>query len=322
MEKKQLAYKSHKSLFRFVCSVFLILVVTITSCKKDKDDEVEPAPVKTQKELVLEDYNANYVGSEVTVAELNWTGNSSACNAGAVSAISATKTLQRVNYFRRMAGLNDDITLDAAKSAKCQQAALMFKANGALDHAPPTTWSCYTADGYDAAANSNISSGSNSSYSVSRYIRDEGSGNTAVGHRRWILYSRAKVMGTGSTDNTNALWVLGNSGNPTPTTMPEFIAWPCKGYVPATLVYPRWSLGVPNADFTNAQVTMTDAAGNPVSLNVIYRNGGYGDKTIVWEPQNINITSSADVTYNVSVTNVELLSETKSYNYQVIIVQP
>ncbi|MDD3877004.1 MAG: CAP domain-containing protein [Bacteroidales bacterium] len=303
---------------------FLLLLITfINACKKDDviiDDNDNKPPVKTERELILEDYTNNYEGSAVT--NFTWTGDATTCFAGTESTEATTKTLQRINYFRRMAGLNDDIAFDASKSAKCQQAALMIRANNALDHYPPTSWSCYTADGYEASGSSNIALGTNSSTSISRYIQDDGANNTAVGHRRWILYSKAKVMGTGSTPNSNALWVLGNSSNPLPSDMPEFIAWPPKGLVPAPIVYPRWSLSVPSADFTNAQVNMTDGAGNPLSLNIIARNGNYGDKSIVWEPEGINTTSSGDVTYNVSITDVLLGGVTKTYSYQVIIIQP
>lgn len=310
--------------------LLLLLIAALAfagACNKDDDDllngiDINEPPVKTERQKILEDYIENYVGSEVT--DFTWTGDVSICYAGEESAEATAKTLQRINYFRRMAGLNDDIIFDPVLNAKCQKAALMIRANNSLSHSPPTTWECYTEDGAQACANSNLARGpvNNSSYSVSRYIRDAGDHNTAVGHRRWILFSRAKIMGTGSTPTSNALWVLGNGGNPLPSNMPDFVAWPPKGYVPAPIVYPRWSFSVPAADFTNAEVSMTDANNQTVALDVIHRNGNTGDRSIVWEPENIILNSTEDVVYNVSITNVMLSGTEKDYNYQVKIIQP
>ena len=49
----------------------------------------------------------------------------------------------------------------------------MMRANNMMSHMPPTTWTCYTADGAEAAGNSNISSGQAVS-SVDLYMIDPG----------------------------------------------------------------------------------------------------------------------------------------------------
>lgn len=311
----------------FIFSAILLLagLTLISSCKKDEDDTsnddnnivvVDPA-----KQLVLDDYNNLYLTSNVTNS--GWTGSVSTCSPGTMSADAIAKTLQRINYFRKQVGLNTDITFDDTKSAKCQEAALMMDANNSLSHTPPTSWSCYTADGASAAGNSNIALGYHSSGAITCYMQDPGASNAPCGHRRWILYSRSKVMGVGSTSGANALWVLGNSGNPLPTNMPEFISWPPKGYVCAPLVFDRWSLSVPSANFSAATVTMTDSNGNSIPCNIVSStDNGYGDNTIVWEPSGINTSSSSDVTYHVNVSNVTVSSNTENYSYDVVIIQP
>jgi len=160
-------------------------------------------------------------------------------------------------------------------------------------------------------------------------MKDYGGSNTAVGHRRWILYSRAKVMGHGATSSYDALGVIGSFANP--DTLPEFIAWPPKGYVPAPLVYPRWSFGKPGADFSNATISMLDDAGAPVNLSIIFRDTkknqkeslglkAYGDKSIVWEPESLEL-SLDDYSYHVKIEDVLLNGETKSYEYDVVVIQ-
>jgi hypothetical protein len=309
--------------------LFLILNLTvafsailfINSCKKDDDSTDETTPVQTERERIIAEYNINYLGSAVT--DCGWTGNTTNCEAGTTSVDALNKTLQRINYFRKMVGLNYDITFDATKNAKCQEAALMMSANNSLSHTPPTTWSCYTADGATAAGSSNLSLGGHSSGAITMYMSDYGTSNYFVGHRRWILYSKAKVFGSGSTSGANALWVFGNSGNPLPANMPEFVAWPPKGYVPAPLVYSRWSLSVPAADFANATVVMTDAVNANITCSVVSKtDNGYGDNTIVWEPTGINTSSTSDVTYHVTINNVIVNSAAKNYTYDVILIKP
>jgi uncharacterized protein YkwD len=307
----------------FALMLLMAGIMFISSCKKDEDDNNDDntPTVDPERQAVLDDYNNLYLTS--SVSDCGWTGTTSSCTAGTMSADAIAKTLQRINYFRKEVGLNTDITFDAAKNAKCQEAALMMDANNDLNHYPPSTWTCYTADGATAAGNSNLALGSHSSSAISLYMQDPGSGNTACGHRRWILYSRSKIMGIGSTSSANSLWVLGNSGNPLPTSMPEFISWPPKGYVCAPLVFTRWSLSVPSADFSAATVSMTDGSGTAVPCTIVSStDDGYGDNTIVWEPTGINTSNTSDITYHVNVNNVTVSSSAKNYSYDVVIIQP
>ena len=125
----------------------------------------------------------------------------------------------------------ENIILNNELNEKCQEAALMMHANSSLNHYPPIEWSCYSEDGYDAASHSNLAMGTHSSSSITAYIRDNGSGNYAVGHRRWILYSRASEFGTGSTSNYNALYVIASTVN-APENL-SFISYPSPSFFPS-----------------------------------------------------------------------------------------
>ena len=312
---------------RTLVAISFAFLILQTSCSKKKD--VSPTNTVTDststvdsssmaKNTVLELYNSQYVTS--ILSDIGWTGQVSSCTAGTTPTNTQNKVLQRINFFRQLVGLPGNIVLNDDKSLKCQQAALMFRANNSLSHSPPSTWSCYTADGSEAAIKSNISLGSAGSRAIDAYINDSGSGNYFVGHRRWILYPKLQEVGTGDTDRSNALWVIGNVGS-IPDNMPEFVAYPTKGYMPQNLVYDRWSFSIPSADFSGTTVTMTDASGNAVNLTMEQlNNGGFGDRTIVWVPEGINVSSTEDVTYKVSISRVKLSSgETKDYSYEVII---
>ena len=137
---------------------------------------------------------------------------------------------RRINFFRGLVALPADISFDAAKSAKCQQAALMMARNGRLSHNPPPNWVYYTADGAAAAAASNLTLGAYGPAAITGLVADTDS--EIVGHRRWIFYSRAQIMGTGDLpadapySPAHASWV---SRDFKPAPAPQFVAWPNRG---------------------------------------------------------------------------------------------
>jgi len=273
------------------------------------------------KQQIIDDYNSNYLGSEVT--SLGWTGSVSGCNAGSVSSDADAKVVQRVNFYRRQVGLPDQITIDSSVKSKVQEAALIMLANNTLTHSPTSSMTCYTTGGAEAAGKSNLGYGNHSSTTVTSYIQDAGSGNSAVGHRRWILYSKLNKVGHGSTSSTNALWVIGYSAGST-TALPEFVSWPPKGYVANSLVFSRWSFAIPNqsANFSAATIVMTDSSGGNISLTKETLANGYGDNTIVWVPTGINTNSTTDITYKVSISGVTIGTSSKSYSYDVTLFSP
>jgi hypothetical protein len=286
--------------------------LAILGCKK----KVNPTPEPTAREIALEDYNTNYLGS--AVSDPGWTGSTVTCNAGTLPQATHDKVIKRINYFRRMVGLNDNTTLDPSKYGMYQDAALMMKANNALNHTPPDTWTCYTQNGYTGASTSNLALGAHASNAVTLFINDPGASNTSVGHRRWILHSAKTQFSYGSTNSSMSLGVIGVAGGN--TKIPAFIAYPPNGYIPQTLTFPRWSFGIAGANFSAATVTMTGDSGN-IPVTIISAGGSYGDKTIVWEPQGIVTNSNADVSYTVTVSGITGAAQT-SYTYTSIIFKP
>jgi hypothetical protein len=251
------------------------------------------------RQQIVDNYNNIYLGSEVSTPQLGWTGNINTCDPGTISTLSINNTLDRINYFRDLVGLPSDIIFDPILNQKCQESALMMEANGTADHYPPASWSCYTTDGASAAANSNIAYGIHSSGAITGMIEDPGSYNYFVGHRRWLLFTRA----TGSTDNTNVTWVLDIPSFNAPFY--EFVAYPSEGFFPAPLVFERWSFSFPDADFSNTTISMTDEQGINIPLTIEPTFSGTGDNTIVWVPDQafLNLNSSEDEKYTINILN-------------------
>jgi uncharacterized protein YkwD len=265
---------------------------------------------------VISDYNNIYLTSSVTDTQLGWTGNLGSCNAGTISTLAQTNTLNRINYFRKLVGLGD-VTFDAALQSRCQQAALMMAANNALNHTPPSSWLCYTSDGAAAAGSSNLALGAHSASAITLYMNDYGL--TSVGHRRWIIYSRASVFGHGSAMKSDALQVFNTPIGPVNT---KNIAFPSSGFFPAPLVPALWSFGKHNANFAGSTVSMTGPSGASVPVTVAAIQNGYGDNTIVWTPTSIVTNSTYDVDYTVQIGNVIVDGTPQTYSYTVTICQP
>jgi hypothetical protein len=265
--------------------------------------------------------------------DTGWNGDVSNCVAGDTTQAYQEATLLRVNYYRAMAGLPADITLNTVWSQKCQQAALMMAAQDGLSHFPTPDWPCYSADGADAAAHSDLALGNAGPEAVDGYLDDADSANFSVGHRRWVLHPPQAQMGTGSIPTirdefggivysaANALWVVSDATNRPPTV--GFVAWPPGGYVPYPILPQRsgrWSLSYPAADFSRARVTMECSGTNlPLTLELI--QNGYGDNTIVWRPK---VTNGGQVgtTYSVTVSNFRVAGQARNVNYAVTVIDP
>lgn len=254
---------------------------------------------------------------------IEWAGDADTCRAGAPSAAAQSATLTALNYVRRLAGL-DPVSFDAALSAKAQEAALMMHANDALEHDPPRSWRCWTEGGAEAAGSSNIALGAAGAEAILLYMEDPGEGNTAVGHRRWILRPETATMGSGSTAGANALWVFGADA---PAAFePQWMPWPVAGYFPSLLEPAgRWSLSASDesVSFAGATVTVTGPGGTVLPVHAYPEETGYGPNTLVWEVSGIAIPRDGDPNvYQVVVSGITTPSGPLTYGYDVQLFSP
>lgn len=281
----------------------------------------------SSRNAVQDFYKTVYASSENVPS--GWNGNIAVCNAGETSHEYKGAILRRINWFRAMAGVPDKVQFDPVYNQYAQQAALIMAANNQLSHMPSQNWLCYNQTGSNAAANSNLNLGAGGPESIDAYIRDAGDNNASVGHRRWILYPPTQFMGTGDvvgTTSSNALWVFDLARNVSRSARDEFVSWPPKGYVPYQVVYPRWSFSYPYADFQNATVTMQEN-GRLISTRVETAENGPGENTLVWLLAGDTSFShwqkpSQDTTYSVTVANVVVAGEVRSFDYEVIVFDP
>jgi uncharacterized protein YkwD len=244
-----------------------------------------------------------------------WLGGSLiGCLPGTSSATSDAATLSALNYVRSLAGLAP-VHLSATLNAGAQRAALIMSANGALNHNPDPSWKCYSSAGAAAASRSNLALAYptiTSGQIIDLYMDDPGAGNAAVGHRRWLLNPFATVVGTGSTDNANALTVIGPTSNSQPN--PRYVSWPTPGYFP-NAIEPngRWSLsaGRRSVSFARAHIRVFHN-GVAVPVHKYAVENGYAQPTLVWQmPSGFARTGI----YKVVVKNIRRHGSSKRFKH-------
>lgn len=313
----------------------------------------EPVPARAlpadwidtnDREEVLAFYRAEFWSND---PELEWQGDHEHCDAGTSSAEYRLATLDRVNYYRAMAGVVAGVTEEVLYTDKAQDAAMMMSVEGELTHSPSSTFACFSPTGQEAAANSNLYLGRTGPSAIDGYIEDPGDRNTDVGHRNTILHPPTRKMGVGDVDSSlsgyaaNALWVFDDrvfamsaarvegAEELAPMREPDrFVSWPPRGFVPAELVHPRWSFTMAGVDLSEAEVTMylpsADEDRRQVPLEVVSRTGAPGHvplPTIVWEPELI-VEGEADMHALVVITGVDGPSNTYSYTVRIIGDEP
>lgn len=285
------------------------------------------------------DFKENYLGSEIK--DIGWSGNKLICTKGKLKDETYKKILQRINYFRRTAGVYDSIEFDEGYNKIAQAAALIMYSNERLTHQPSKDLKCYSDDGYEGASSSNLSLLIKNDFSrlITDEVEDDGSGNEDCGHRSWILFAQRKRMGFGATNGSYALQVINPTKNNKP--IPEYYSFPPKGYVPFQVVFKKWSFFVTtqNVDFSKAKIEM-QINGKQIKCSAITRNASYGDNSIIWTVQGLKDDFSysycsmeekkkvfqklnyIDSKISVKITNVKIDNQVKDFEYEVQIFDP
>ena len=276
-------------------------------------------------------YQENYLMSEPP--DIHWTGSHTCCEPGTTDPDFKQAVLKRVNYFRGMAGISDEITFSEESNEKAQAAALVMSVNDKLGHDLDEGWTCYSPLADEGAGSANLALGVFGWDAVDLYMMDPGAGNDAVGHRRWILYPQTQIMGTGDIPLTNDypasnalvvfdayMWTL------RPDTRDGFVAWPPPGYVPYPVVFPRWSFSYPDADFSQASVSMVRENQNLAIIQAMPVEG-YGENTIVWQLEGMTSDVSwpkpaEDTFFTINIADVLLEGQPHEFSYQVILFDP
>lgn len=316
-----------------LCVAFIVAALTLYGAPVASAEPIDT----NSRQAVAEAYLSQLVPALKTPP--GWKGNPAKCVSGKAepkrqpsaavgdeSSASRAATFAAINYYRAMAGLGP-VTENPEYSVRAQQAALIMLANDDISHYPDENWNCYSKQGADAAARSNIaiswgSSEGASAQAIALYMDDPGPNNAEVGHRRWLLDPSAAEFGTGSTSRTNAVLVIPDADAAQSRRLVTETAWPSAGYFPWEIVPTsrRWSYALRQqvcqdsgdqqwcaADgsvFDTAKVSMT-RNGKPLRVKVVSRGDGAGDPALVWETAKLTAPSpGATDVYRVTISGV------------------
>lgn len=243
-----------------------------------------------------------------------WTAGSTMCDAGTMSTAAIDDVLRRINMYRWLAG-HPPVGHDAARHAEMMECAHMMSVNGALSHEPPTSWTCYTSGGADAAGRSNIALGySTPGAAIDGYMGDRGT--PSLGHRRWILngpLGDVEIGFSAAERPGQCLGVFDRSGS----TDRAWTAYPNQGFAPIETAAYTWSFHVEsiglNRDASAEVQRVSDGAALAVEHYYIEGSGppdSLGFTPSGWTPAagetyrvTIHGTSAGDVTYEVTLVS-------------------
>ncbi|MBC7754209.1 MAG: hypothetical protein H7Z71_08235 [Moraxellaceae bacterium] len=311
--------------------IFFVLLIFIWSCNPLKSGSLPlsagSASVldssgsglidKKNRQDVIQAFNNWYLKPSVN---LDFNGNVALCNAGTTSIEFQQSVIDRINFYRALAGLNSAVLF--ANQFKNNKAALIMDANHSLSHNPPSNWICYSAEGAAGASSSNLTLGVMGRKAIDMYMDDPGGANSPAGHRRWILYPPQSKFSTGDTPNSNSLGVFFTANNSVPAGL-KFVAWPSAGFYPIELMptSKRWSFSsVTLGNIAQAAVSMknmTTGQNVPIVMEPYYP--GYGSETLVWRAEGVSAaTILQETTFQITVSNINDAGVMKSYSYSVI----
>lgn len=246
---------------------------------------------------------------------------------GTLDASTLDTALRMLNQIRYIAGIPDNVRLNAEYSSLCQAACIVNYANDSMTHYPvqPAGMdeTLYNR-GAQGASESNIAAGWGSKkitcslpkILVTQWMEDADSSNVAeVGHRRWCLNPSMTATGFGAvTDGKRyqtAMYAFDNSFGGTPF---YGVAWPAQS-MPVSYFgsdYP-WSISMGySLDEADIEVTLTRESdghewyfsANDSDGTFYVNNGNYGRQgCIIFRP--LAISYKAGDRFNVSITGTQ-----------------
>lgn len=263
------------------------------------------------------------------------------CLEGSLKNSERQKIVDYINKIRAIHGLKP-VIYDYAGDEAAQKGAMACVANNDIEHNMPSNWQCFSEKAKYGTLNSNLyiikaSSEINaaSESSIISWMIDKPFSD--VGHRRAIINpfvsqisfgrvdGKPKVSSQNSFASAMTLKYLDNLNQTVSDMDIEYVAYPYHDYPPLLVdktfylsfhaVYDKVNWWNNNkVDYSGAQITVTGP--NNTQLNVhsaTSDNVGWGglSNALVWKVDGMQ----DGITYNVSITNVKINNQTKSYSY-------
>lgn len=254
--------------------------------------------------------------------ELSWDGDFDTCDAGDISEEERAIGLGKLNLYRWLAGLSP-VTEHIGLRSNVQECALILGANLSVSHQPGTDWACYSLEGADGAANSNIGLGAFYG-TVDSFMHDGGESNAAsLGHRRWILSTGLAQAGIGSTDRSGCFRpVMGPPEDKLFTAFPSPGPFPIEPFeIPhfsGPLDEVGWSVHSATVDLREATVSIAvDGVEQPIEVRSL--TAGLGTDTYAIAMRPVGWQTQAGTTYHVELAGLSVPIE---YDVEIVDCSP
>lgn len=335
-------FKIKKQCF-YLLIVAIVATVAFVSCEKDEDGDENnktKIPENGKDTVSVFDFTAaeqqkiNTIKSKYSSIQTIFSGGyfitepttTPSYTIGEVKKEVLQAGVDAINMVRYIAGIPDDIELDAGYTELNQHGAVLLTANNTLTHYPEKP-ADMDQDFYDKGAlgakSSNISTTNLPSKTIFQFMDDSDASNIdAVGHRRWVLNPYMKKTGFGvGVKRYGLMYAFDESRDFVDF---DYVAWPSPGVFPIELFkYSQaWSVSVNiqeygTPDISNIKVTLKhlnsgevfefsnstpSSPENGVYFNV--ENSGYGiPNCIIFRPEFTNPYKAGDV-FQVTITGL------------------
>ncbi|WP_041658097.1 CAP domain-containing protein [Marinithermus hydrothermalis] len=267
------------------------------------------------------------------------------CLEGSLTDEAKQRALYTLNFIRALVGL-PPVGYDPASDPMVQKASLMFAANNAIDHFPPTSWACYTAEGAEGAKKSNLAIKSSSAPITPLpgefiVLWADDVNVSKLGHRRWLVDPFLKHVAFGLVDGSplvggaafsvgSAIRVIYAEEADISNLALPFVAYP-RGEFPTALLTNDWffSFGVladpsgrfnnGDVDYSQAQIRVTDPSGAALSVTEVSFTDP-NPTSVMGLPNHLQwkVPGLQDgVTYTVTITNVRVNGTPQDFSYTV-----
>lgn len=272
---------------------------------------------KYWEKIVINDFKFNYFGTRINnkgkkennVEEYSWNGSVDSCRAGVMSSKIVNLLERRINYFRRNAGLIEEIRLTQQDNLFCEIAAMMCEANKTMSHEPNDGWRCYIPAGAQILKDALLIKDGNPAIAITAAM---GHNHPSIGNRRWLLYPKAMYMGIGTSKSYTIIKAIDQTRELDSLKYKnQYIVWPPENIAPKMLAFKKWSFSI-QQNIDDAQVSMKTNTGETINITQEKPEYGYGLNTLVWEPKLNEISLSDDTNIEVMIK----LKNGKNYSYK------
>jgi hypothetical protein len=171
--------------------------------------------------------------------------------AGALTQAHLEDGLNMTKFVRHLAGLSEDVYLDANLNDQAQHGAVLLAAIGGLSHSPSKPadmddafyqkgkTSCGSSNLYYVGTKYNLNHAENLDRVVRAFIHDLSNIKT-MGHRRWVLHPSLQKLGFGLADKAEsggmhayyATMQITDTSNKTDKIDMDYVLWPAGGDFP------------------------------------------------------------------------------------------